>query len=84
MAQQQDEKDDVAVKITNLSFKYESHQALKNINLEVPRGSRCVLFGANGFVSQSRCLKYLSMRFVSRSWQIDAASNRGWQEHGFP
>ena len=41
-------KQDLAVDVQNFTFDYGGPAIVKNLNLQVPRGERCLLVGANG------------------------------------
>jgi CCR4-NOT complex subunit CAF16 len=54
-----------AVHVANLNFSYGGPPILSNVNLELPKGSRCLLVGCNG-VGKSTLLRILAgKRMVS-------------------
>ena len=50
---------EIAISIKDLSFSFESFPVLKNINLSLSAGSRCLLIGANG-AGKSTLLRILA------------------------
>lgn len=57
------------IKVQNLSFDYGGPPILKNINLELPKGSRTLLVGANG-TGKSTLLRLIAGKHIHEKEQI--------------
>ncbi len=57
-----------AISVTNLTFSYDAKTlppTLRNLNLTLPKGSRCLLLGANGS-GKSTLLRLISGRHLAK------------------
>ncbi len=77
--------DNIALSVKNLDFSYSgaSKPCLKNINLELPKGSRCLLVGDNGAGENlwygCTLRDVIHTRFPHR--QDHNSSHSGWPPH---
>lgn len=64
----------ISVRDLNFSFNQLDDNALKNINLDIAQGSRCLLVGANG----GGFRLYLSIYLKRKSWEEYLVKDISW------